>query len=310
MIRAGVVGASGYVGSELVRWLLGHPAFTLAGVATTSRPGQRLGDVVPALYGLTDLVLEPVEAMDVDVVFLATPHGAARPLVPSLRARVVVDTSSDHRGEDGWVYGPPELVDFAGAERIAAPGCFATAIELAVAPFVTAGVITGPVCVAATTGSTGSGATPSAATHHPERFANVRAYKVLEHQHVPEVLRLLGRLGRAPSLLLVPTSAPLDRGIFASCFVPVAPGIDPVAIVRDTYAGRPLVRLRAGSPELRHVRGTAFADLSVTASDGMAVVLVAIDNLGRGAAAQAVQCANLAFGLPEQTGLMNPACTP
>lgn len=310
MIRAGVVGATGYVGSELVRWLLGHPEFTLTGVASTSRVGERLSDAVPALFGLTDLVLQPVAELDVDVMFLATPHGAARPLIPSLRAGLIVDTSSDHRADPGWVYGPPELVDFAGAVRIAAPGCFATAIELAVAPFVKAGVVTGPVCVAATTGSTGSGATPSAATHHPERFVNVRAYKVLEHQHVPEVLRFLGTLGEAPTLQLVPTSAPVDRGIFATCFVPVAPGVDPVAIVGDTYAGRPLIRLRSGSPELRHVRGTAFADLSVHATDGLAVVLVAIDNLGKGAAAQAVQCANLASGLPEQTGLRHPACTP
>jgi N-acetyl-gamma-glutamyl-phosphate reductase len=108
----------------------------------------------------------------------------------------------------------------------------------------------------------------------------------------------------------VPHSAPVDRGIFATCFVPVPLDADPIAIVRDAYAAAPLVRLRPGTPELRHVRGTAFADLAVHVRDGLCTVLVALDNLGKGAAAQAVQCANLAAGLPEQAGLALAAVTP
>lgn len=322
-MNAGIVGATGYVGSEVARWLLGHPEIALTCVASASRAGERLSDAVPALAGVTRLALEPIDVdrlAGLDVVFLATPHGAAAPIAAALADApcIVVDASADHRGVPGWTYGPPELTPdaYVGARRIAAPGCFATAIELAVGPFVAAGLTGGTVCVAAATGSTGAGASPSGATHHPERFANLRAYNVGNHRHVPEVERFLAELcpGRDPvRLALVPASAPIDRGIFATCFVPVGPGVDPVGVLGDAYAQCPLIRLRAGSPELRHVRGTAFADLCAfaPAHDGApAVVLVAIDNLGKGAAAQAVQCANLALGLPEQTGLVHPACTP
>jgi len=144
VIRAGVVGATGYVGSELVRWLLGHPEIALAAVASTSRAGEALGEVVPGLLGLTDLRLAPFDAETfdrLDVVFLATPHGAAKPLASALRRPIVVDCSADHRHAPGWVYGLPELgAPLAGARRIAAPGCFATAIELALRPVVRAGV--------------------------------------------------------------------------------------------------------------------------------------------------------------------------
>jgi N-acetyl-gamma-glutamyl-phosphate/LysW-gamma-L-alpha-aminoadipyl-6-phosphate reductase len=316
-MRTAIVGATGYVGSELVRWLLAHPQVELACVASSSRAGERLAALVPALEGCTDLVLQPIDPevlCTYDVVLLATPHGSARALVAQLeRAPLVIDASADHRGAPGWVYGPPELVPeryVPGTPRVAAPGCFATAIELAVAPFVRAGAVAGPVYVHGATGSTGSGASPSAGTHHPERAVNLKAYKVLAHQHVPEVLSLLGSLGEAPALHFVPTSAPVDRGIFVTAFVPLAPGFDASSILRDQYAGAPLVRLRSETPELRHVRGTAFADLAVHSTDGLAVVLVAIDNLGKGAASQVVQCLNLVSGLPQQTGLLMPACTP
>lgn len=312
MIRAGVVGATGYVGSEIVRWLLGHPEVTLAAVASTTRAGEALGEAVPALQGLTDLVLSPVDPdalSALDVVLLATPHGAAKAVAAALTTRLVVDASADHRHTPGWVYGQPELgAPLAGARRIAAPGCFATAIELALGPLVRAGIVAGPAAVTGLTGSTGAGASPSEATHHPERFANARAYKVLAHQHVPEVGAFLATLGAAPRVRFVPISAPLDRGILVTATVPVSG--DPVAVVRDAYAGRPLVRLRSGSPEIRHVRGTAFADVSVHADDDHAVVIVAIDNLGKGAAAQAIQCVNLALGLPEPSGLLRPPATP
>ncbi|MEZ4237969.1 MAG: N-acetyl-gamma-glutamyl-phosphate reductase [Myxococcota bacterium] len=313
-LRVGIVGATGYVGSEIARWVLGHPRLELVAPCSTTQVGVPLAQAVPALLGCTDLVLEPPDPArldKLDVVFLATPHGAAKPLAAQLFAPVLVDASADHRLHPSWVHGPPELLGdrIRGARRLAAPGCFATAVMLGVGPLVRAGAVSGPVCVAAATGSTGSGASPTATTHHPERFANLRAYAVGTHRHVPEIAAVLGALGDAPPVHLVPQSAPVDRGIFATCFVPVA-DVDPVAIVRDAYARAPLVRLREGSPELRHVRGTAFADLAVHHHDGIATVLVAIDNLGKGAAAQAVQLLNLALGLHEAVGLCLPAVTP
>jgi N-acetyl-gamma-glutamyl-phosphate reductase len=182
-------------------------------------------------------------------------------------------------------------------------------VTLALAPLVAAGVELDAAWVTAATGSTGSGATPSAGTHHPERFTNLRAYKVLRHQHVPEVQRCLAGLGVAPELHLVPLSAPVDRGILASILVQVG-DVDAAALFADAYASAPLVRLRQDSPELRWVRGTALADVSVHQDGDVAAVIVAIDNLGKGAAAQAVQALNLALGWPETAGLHTPAITP
>lgn len=313
-MRVGVVGATGYVGSELCRWLLDHPRVELASVVSTSRAGRLLADEVPALEGLTQLALEPFDEDRLgalDAVFLATPHGAARPLAEKLGGvPLLVDASADHRHAPGWVYGQPELVGdrLVGATRIAAPGCFATALELAIGPLVYAGLVRGAVTATGMTGSTGSGATPSDGTHHPLRAVNLKAYKVLTHQHVPEVRGLLALLGEAPTLHFVPHSAPVDRGILVTAFVPVDG--DPQTAFDDAYAGHRLIRRRATTPELRHVRGTAFADLAFTATEGMAVVVVAIDNLGKGAAAQAVQAANVALGWDATTGLLRAAPTP
>lgn len=312
-VRVGVVGATGYVGAELVRWILGHPSLELAAAVSSSSAGRSLADAIPELLGLTDLRLEafdPDRLSRLDAVFLATPHGAARPLAAALDTRII-DCSADHRHAEGWVYGLPEFQRqrLVGARRIAAPGCFATAIALALAPLVQADLIDGDVQVVGATGSTGSGATPSQGTHHPERFANLKAYKVLRHQHVPEVRSFLEGLGRAPELHFVPWSAPVDRGILVTCFARLSRDVDAAARFTHAYAPHPHVRMRAGTPELRHVRGTVFCDIAVHQDDRQVVVLSAIDNLGKGAAGQAVQCLECALDLPGATvGI--PPCTP
>ncbi len=316
--RIAVVGATGYVGSELCRWLLEHPQFELAAVTSHTHAGKHLGEVVPGLFGLTDLILEPFDPRELsafDAVLLATPHGISAEYVPALEAAHVpriLELSSDHRTDPAWVYGLAEWNESAllGATRIAVPGCFATAVQLAVAPFVAADAVQGPICIAAATGSTGSGAAPVAGTHHPERFVNFKAYKVFTHKHLKEMHAFLGILGTAPQLHFVPLSAPLDRGIFATVFIPTDERTDPNGLLRAAYADRPLIRFREDSPELRHVRGTAFADISVHREGAMTTVLVAIDNLGKGAAAQAIQCLNLSFRLPADTGLRRAPCTP
>ena len=314
MIRAGVIGANGYTGSETVRWLLEHPDVSLDCVVSRTHAGRPLADVVPALAGLTDLRCEDVDVdrlSKLDAIFLATTHGAARELATMLeRAPLLLDLSMDHRLEANWAYGLVEwnAERIALSRRIAVPGCFATAILLALAPFVAAHAVGGPVSVAAATGSTGTGAAPQPTAHHPERFANLRAYKILDHQHLAEMRSCLGRLGGSPPIHFVPISAPVDRGILATTFVPCDG--DGAAIVERAYAHAPLVRIRRESPEIRHVRGTAFADVGVTQGDGMAVVVSAIDNLGKGAASQAVSCLNLVHGLPVDRGLRRIPCTP
>ncbi len=309
-MRIGVVGATGYVGAEVVRWLMAHDVEVVP--ISTRRAGVPLSEVVPGLLGIADQVIQPfASAAEVDVAVLATPHGAAAGLMRDLASvPVVLDCSADHRHAAGWVYGMAEwrAEDLRGARRIAVPGCFATAIALALAPLATAGVLSGAVQVAAATGSTGSGASAKEATHHPARFANLKAYKVLTHQHVPEVEAFLSSLGGQPSLHFVPLSLPLDRGIFATCFATVDPDIDVDALFADAYADAPHVRIRAGSPELRWVRGTSFCDLAVHRQGDQVVVLSAIDNLGKGAAGQAVQCLQLALDLPTRTRMA--PCTP
>jgi len=315
VIRAGVVGATGYVGAELLRWLSLHPEVSDIVAVSRSRAGVDIDLVLPGLQGLIPGAFEPLDPdrlSQLDVVFLATPHGQAAPLAARLDPPVLIDCSADHRHAEGWVYGQPEWHGEAlsGACRVAAPGCFATAMGLALAPFAAAGLSTGPAMITAATGSTGSGVQPSRGTHHPERFANLRAYKVLTHQHPPEVAAFLEGLGGGPPIHFVPLSAPVDRGILASVLLPLGDDVDATQLVSDAYRPHPLVRVRSGSPELRHVRGTAFADLAVTQRDGVASVLVAIDNLGKGAAAQAVQAMNLTQGLPTDRGLRWPAATP
>lgn len=318
--RVGVVGCTGYVGSEVCRWLLGHPRVELASVVARSAVGKPLGEAVPSLLGLSRLIVEELDYQalaGLDAVVLCMPHGAATDIADGLsaaRAPRILDLASDHRFVDGWTYG---LVDWNEAEvrasrRIAVPGCFATAIELSLAPLAAAGALKSAVHVAASTGSTGSGVAPSAGTHHPERFANFKAYKVFNHQHVPEIRSFLAMLSghEAPPVRLVPTSAPLDRGIFATCFATVDPSLDARSLYRAAYEQAPLVRIRDESPEIRHVRGSAFADLAVHQDGEAVVVLCAIDNLGKGAASQAVQCLNLSFGWPAETGLMVAPCTP
>ncbi|MEO0602582.1 MAG: N-acetyl-gamma-glutamyl-phosphate reductase [Myxococcota bacterium] len=315
-MKVGVVGVSGYAGSELCRWLLEHPSLELSVAVGRSAAGQRLDEVHPGLGGLTALEVEawePEVVADCDVVCLAVPHGQARALAEAVPEGVrIADLSADHRHADGWLYGLVDWTDadFTTAERVAVPGCFATAIALALAPFAAAEAIRGPVTVSACTGSTGSGATPGRGTHHPERAVNLRAYKMLRHQHVPEIEATLAAVGQPADLVFVPLSAPVDRGILATAFVPVRSGLDPVAVVREAYADAALVRLRDESPHVRHVRGTAFADLWVGQQHGHAVVISAIDNLGKGAATQAVQCLNRMAGLPAHTGLRRSPSLP
>ena len=321
MIRVGVVGSTGYAGAELIRLLIRHPRVELAHIVSNSQSGTRLDELHPALLGCTDLIAQPFdpeELAKLDAVLIGVPHGKAAPLCEALHAagaKRIFDLSRDHRHAEGWVYGLAEWAhqSLSGATRVAVPGCFATAISMASAPFVEKGLVDGPIRVVAATGSTGLGATPSKSGHHPERFTNMKAYKVLTHQHRPEVETFLGGLGQFDGLRFVPISAPVDRGILATVMIPLSSDMDDAAakaILEESYGQHPLVRVREGSPELRYVRGTGFCDLSAFASEREIVVISAIDNLGKGASAQAVQCLNHAFDWPVETGLELAACLP
>ena len=352
MIRVAVLGAAGYAGGELCRLLLGHPRVRLVRAASRSHAGQRLDQVHRHLRGASELVLSEAEPgavlEEVDVVFLALSHGesagwvaGAREGLGRLGAPLLVDLSGDFRLQDPaayrahygqehpapellptFVYGLPELAApgaLAGARRVSNPGCFATAAALAAAPLAASGAVRGTIVVSAVTGASGSGARPSEVTHFPTREGNFRAYRVLSHQHEPEVLQALARLRHegcavtptrppAPafSLVLTTHSAPLTRGIYATA---VAELEDEVAAerVKDELSRRfgrsRFVRPCSQPPELKGLAGTNFADVHAAYRGRHAVITCALDNLVKGAAGQAVQNMNLALGLPEDAGL-------
>ena len=331
MLDIAILGATGYGGGELLRWLSGHPA--TASLRGTSRHGGRpFGDVHPNLRGLVEGSFEEeipwseFGGSNLPVVFSALPHGELAALLPGLERAwakaglqdrvLLLDLSTDFRGLEHrprFVYGLPEWNREAlpGAKRIACAGCFATALQLALLPL--RGLDIGWMAVSAATGSSGSGASPSAGTHHPLRANDFRAYKVLNHQHLPEVQAGMAALGIQGRLAFVPQSAPMVRGIFATLQFPLPAGLDQAGLLaraQDAFRDAPLVRLVADSPRVGAVAGGAFADLSVAARDGNGVVLAAIDNLGKGMASQAVQNMNLALGLPETLGLRIPGRYP
>ncbi len=341
-LRAAVLGASGYVGGELLRLLSGHPEIAELRAYSASGAGRPWGDVHPSLAHLPPATFEAADAgaaaAGADVLFLALPHGRSQSQMAEIEAagpRLVVDTAADFRLHDRSLaeatYGPHADFDrveafrygladvegeaLAGAARIAAPGCFATAALLALWPLARfGGFAEAPVCVAAT-GSSGSGAEPKPATHHPRRAHNFFAYGLAGHRHEAELTeRLRGWTGHADArCTLVTQSAPLVRGIHACLHArPASPLPDPLSVLREAYAGKRFVRVLDRPPEVAATVATNFAHLHAVAREGgrEVIVLVALDNLVKGAAGQAVQCANLALGFDEGAGLGFPGVYP
>lgn len=346
--RAAVVGGSGYGGAELIRRLLVHPDVELTRVASVDLVGEPLSAADPKLEQRTDLTFEgitPAEAArGVDVVLLGLPHTVAAQKVPELAAipgLKVVDMSGDFRLQDAaayqrhyrhvhpcpalmreFVYGLPELhrERIRQARLVASPGCFATTVELMLLPLARAGLLDGVVHVQGITGSSGSGVSPSAGTHHPVRAGNLKAYKPLEHQHVPEIELALALAG-APGLRLrfVPVSAPLSRGILATAFLELPEAwtqerLD--ALYREAYAGEPFVRVpRRRLPEVAAVAGSNFAEVGIVAGPAEAgrrtvTTFGALDNLVKGGAGQAIENMNLMLGLDERASLADPGPWP
>ena len=334
-MKVTVIGAGGYAGGELLRLLAQHPAVSEWMAVSRSQAGKRVADVHPALAALGDATFQDGAPGDVargrDVVFLALEHGESSRLAGEIFAAdpgLVVDLAADFRVRDTALYeryyGPhaaPELrsrfvyglADICGpalhgARAIAVPGCFATAAELALYPLARVGLAAAPALYAIT-GSSGAGIGPKPTTHHPARAHNVFAYSVLGHRHDAEITEQWrrwtggGGTGTVPRLLA--HAGPFVRGIYLTLHARLEPGGNPVDGYQRAYAGRPFVRLTARPPELTHVVGTNDALLCATATeDGTELqVSVAIDNLVKGAAGQAVQAMNLALGLEETAGL-------
>lgn len=349
--KAAVIGGSGYGGAELIRRLLLHPHVELVRVASVDFVGEPLSAAHPNLEGVTDLKFEgisPAEAAaGMDVVLLGLPHKVSATKMPELIASDarIVDLSGDFRLRDAalykryyhadhpcadkltdgtFVYGLPELSreKIKKARYVASPGCFATTIELALLPLAKAGLLQGAVEVVGITGSSGSGVVPSAGTHHPVRAVNLRTYKPLDHQHIPEIVQTLHDAGGEDvEIRFVPVSAPLSRGIFATCFAHVKDSVKPDeirAVYKKTYEGEPFVRIpQKRLPEVAAASGTNYCEVGVqvggdSAEPGKRVVACfsVTDNLIKGGAGQAIQSMNLMLGLDERTTLEDPGGWP
>lgn len=345
MVIAAVAGASGYAGGELLRLIAAHPQISVGPLTAGGRAGESVGAVHPNLTQYADLPLVETSAAvlaQADLVFLALPHGESAALSAQLPdALPIVDLGADFRLADAdawqayyggshagtWTYGLPELLTGEGrqreairqATRIANPGCYPTAVALALAPVLAAGLAEPSVVVVAASGTSGAGRKASDALLATQVMGSMSAYKVGgSHQHTPEMEQSLSAAAGTPvTLSFTPLLAPMPRGILATCSAPSRSGVtesDVRAALTDAYAHEPFVHVlpQGQWPQTSSVGGsnTVHLQCAVDAHAGRVVVVAAIDNLGKGAAGQALQNANLILGLDETTGLSSNGVAP
>jgi N-acetyl-gamma-glutamyl-phosphate reductase len=348
-MKAGIIGASGYTGVELLRLLAGHPEIEVVTVTAHSHAGQVVGGHTPSLAaaypGLVYEAADPdrpdgLDSLDgLDLVFCALPHGESQRLVPALRERVgvIVDLAADFRLHDAglyptWyggphqapdlleqaVYGLPELFreGLAGARLIASAGCYPTAAGLALAPLRRAGLIEpGGIVVDAASGTSGAGRGATDALHFGTVDENFTAYGLLTHRHTPEMEQILGDRAQ---VLFTPHLVPMVRGILATCYARPAgsaagagTGTSPLTTadvmdaLHEAYDDEPFVVVTEAPPSTKATAGSNCAHVTARVDErtGWVLALCALDNLVKGASGQALQCANVALGLPETTGL-------
>jgi N-acetyl-gamma-glutamyl-phosphate/LysW-gamma-L-alpha-aminoadipyl-6-phosphate reductase len=320
-IDAVIFGASGYGGGELLRWLSSHPNVASIRGTSRSRAGRPFWEAHPNLRGVVEGDFEaaidwnPFRDSEQLVVFSALPHGELAKTLPTLEKQwpnerlLLIDLSTDFRASSDFVYGLPEWNREAirGAKRIASAGCFATALQLGLLPL--RGLDVGFIAATAVTGSSGSGASATATTHHPTRANDLRAYKVLSHQHMAEVNAAMRACDIKGQLSFVPQSGPFVRGIFATLQF-ASPPADLSRRAAAAFEDEPFVRLVEETPRLSAGIGSNFADVAIASDENSAAIMVALDNLGKGMASQAIQSMNIALGLPETTGLWTPGRFP
>ena len=348
-MRIGIIGGSGYVGSELLRLLLMHPEVEVTTVTSRQMAGEYVFNVHPNLRGMTQLKFVPqdmeVLQKNCDLIFTATPHGGSVNLVPKLleAGLKVIDMSADFRLKNpadyptyyGWEHAYPELLkeaayglpelhreEIKSANLVACAGCEATAAILGLAPIVKAGFIDkDKIVVDLKVGSSGGGSKPNLASHHPERFSGVRPYKVVGHRHIAEVEQELSPLGEQVKISFTPHAVNMVRGILATihCFPkqPIA-SKDIWKALRGMYSTEPFVRFVKylkgpyQLPDPKITMGTNFCDVGFEIDEhaNRLIMFSALDNMTKGAAGQGVQCLNIIMGLDETTGLKSTGFHP
>lgn len=336
-VSVALVGASGYAGGELLRLLRSRTDVAVTRALARSRPGEPVASVHRGMEGTTELAFEPLEVARLDgvrVAFVTLPSGESMGIVPELQRRVpiVIDLGGDFRLPDmdlfrtyykkehaapamlGRVpYGLPELFRhlLPGSSVVSNPGCYPTAAILALAPALRAGIVDPQgIVITALSGVSGAGRSSDEALSFSEMNENVRAYRIGNHQHVPEIETVLGRVAAKPvAVSFVPQIIPVTRGIYCTVHARLtgtASTQDARELYRLAYKGEPFVRVRESVPELAHVSHTNFCDIYVAADarSRQLIVISAIDNLVKGAAGQAIQNMNILLGVPETTGLI------
>ncbi len=317
-----IIGAAGYTGGEALELLLDHPHFNVAVAQSNSQAGKAVWEVHPRLRGRTPLVFQSeVESneVDIDAWILCTGHGRAKAFVEEYAAAAegkrIVDLSTDFRqnGPHGFVYGLPEAFakTIATATRVANPGCFATAIQLALLPLASEGLLQNPVAVTAITGSTGAGQAPSPTTHFSWRADNLSPYKPFDHQHLGEIRQTLRHLAdvddaKLPPVHFMPVRGDFSRGIFSVAQTPTELSQKQAdELFADFYGKEPgLTFAVTDNPDLQQVVRTNKALVHPIVKDGQLGVITVLDNLRKGASSQAIENLNLMFGLERRVGLL------
>ena len=317
MIRAGIIGGSGYTGGELIRILLNHPNVEIDFVYSTTRAGTRVTATHPDLLGVTELQFTGEVNLEVDVVFLCLGHGNSTKFLNNNQfseATRIIDLSNDfrlkkdadHNGKE-FVYGLPELNKnrITSARYIANPGCFATAIELALLPLANAHLLHSQVHVNAVTGSTGAGVSPSATTHFSWRNGNVSWYKPFTHQHLGEINESVKTLqANSGEILFLPMRGNFTRGILATAYTNFKGTIeDALQLYQDFYSEAEFTQIATEPINLKQVVNTNQCHIHLHKHDEVLLITSAIDNLLKGASGQAIQNMNLMFGFKENEGL-------
>ncbi len=313
MIKVGIVGGAGYTAGEALRILLNHPQVEIVFVNSTSNAGNKLYDVHEGLFGETEMVFTEKLPLDkIDALFICSGHGDSRKFMEShdVPASVkIIDLSTDYRDEsDGFVYGLPELnmERIKKANKIANPGCFATAIQLGLLPLAANGLLKSEVHVNAITGSTGAGVKPGATSHFSWRNGNISVYKAFQHQHLKEIGQSMRQLqpGFSHDINFIPVRGNFSRGIFVSTYTECDLELEEVKkLYEDFYKDAAFTFVMDKNPDLKQVVNTNKGIVHLEKHGNKLFIISMVDNLLKGASGQAVHNMNIMFGLDEKCGL-------